>query len=213
MVTKARSLSQMATGVVSGSASAATLTYNGLTQLSAAFDGSTTAPSHTVRLNYDGNLYVSSLAVTGTTKAAGMFDAGTTAPTNTNRLNFDGYLYATRFYGDGSQLTGIVSGPSSQTLTDGATISWNVATGSIATVTLGAAGRTMAFPTNLTLGSYILKVVQDATGSRTITTWTGNYKWAGGTAPILSTAANALDVISFVYDGTNMIGSYIRGVA
>jgi hypothetical protein len=43
----------------------------------------------------------------GTTKTAGQFDGGTTNPTNTTRLNYDGYLYATRFYGDGSQLTGV----------------------------------------------------------------------------------------------------------
>ncbi len=47
------------------------------------------------------------LTLTGTTKAAGYFDAGTVAPTNTTRLNYDGYFYATRFYGDGSQLTGV----------------------------------------------------------------------------------------------------------
>lgn len=45
----------------------------------------------------------------GTTKTAGQFDGGTTAPTNTTRLNYDGYLYATRFYGDGSQLTSVAA--------------------------------------------------------------------------------------------------------
>lgn len=54
-------------------------------------------------------LGVSNLTVTGTTKAAGYFDAGAVAPTNVNRLNYDGYLYATRFYGDGSQLTNLPS--------------------------------------------------------------------------------------------------------
>lgn len=46
--------------------------------------------------------------ITQATKAAGYFDTDTVAPSNTNRLNYDGYLYATRFYGDGSQLTGVV---------------------------------------------------------------------------------------------------------
>lgn len=43
----------------------------------------------------------------GTTSTAGQLNGGTTAPAATNRLNYNGYLYATRFYGDGSQLTGI----------------------------------------------------------------------------------------------------------
>jgi hypothetical protein len=42
-------------------------------------------------------------------KTAGGFYGGSTAPTNTTRANYDGYLYATRFYGDGSQLTGITA--------------------------------------------------------------------------------------------------------
>jgi len=46
----------------------------------------------------------------GTTKTAGQFDGGTTDPSSTTRLNYDGYLYANRFYGDGSQLTGIEGG-------------------------------------------------------------------------------------------------------
>lgn len=50
------------------------------------------------------------------TKTAGGFYGGTTAPTNTTRANYDGYLYATRFYGDGSQLTGITATTYSGTL-------------------------------------------------------------------------------------------------
>ena len=56
------------------------------------------------------------LQYAGTTKTAGQLDGGTTAPTNTTRLNYDGYLYATRFYGDGSQLTGIISGATLSTV-------------------------------------------------------------------------------------------------
>jgi len=51
----------------------------------------------------------------------------------------------------------------------------------------------------------LLKVIQDATGSRTAT-WPASVKWAGGAAPTLSTAASAIDIISFYYDGTNYYG-------
>jgi len=50
------------------------------------------------------------------TKTAGGFYGGTTAPSSTTRANYDGYLYATRFYGDGSQLTGITATAYSGTL-------------------------------------------------------------------------------------------------
>lgn len=98
-------------------------------------------------------------------------------------------------------------------LTDAASIAWNLANGDAAEVTLGAAGRTLANPTNLKKGSYILIVKQDATGNRTITTWGSAYKFPSGVKPVLSTAANAVDLISFYCDGTNMYGSYIRGLA
>ena len=97
----------------------------------------------------------------------------------------------------------------SQTLTDGATINWDVALGRVATVTLGAAGRTMAAPTNLKVGTYILRVYQDATGSRTITTWNSVFKWTAAVAPVLSTGASKLDIITFFSDGTNLYGSYL----
>lgn len=89
------------------------------------------------------------------------------------------------------------------TLTDGATISWDTSTGQVATVTLGG-NRTMAAPTNLQNGAfYGLAVYQDATGSRTLT-WNSVFKFIGGTAPTLSTAANAKDFLVFRSDGTNL---------
>ena len=47
-----------------------------------------------------------------------------------------------------------------------------------------------------------LILAQDGTGSRTVT-WPATVKWPGGTAPTLSTGASAVDVVSFLYDGTN----------
>jgi hypothetical protein len=98
----------------------------------------------------------------------------------------------------------------SQTLTDGATINWNTASGQVATVTLGG-NRAIAAPTNLKVGTYILHVIQDGTGSRTLT-WNSVFKWTAGVAPPLTTTANARDVFSFVSDGTNLYGSFIPDV-
>ncbi len=89
------------------------------------------------------------------------------------------------------------------TLTDGATISWAANTQQVATVTI-AGNRTMAAPTGLVSGAfYALNVIQDATGSRTLT-WNSVFKWTGGTAPTLSTAANAKDFFVWRSDGTNL---------
>jgi hypothetical protein len=92
---------------------------------------------------------------------------------------------------------------STATLTDGATISWAVGAAQVATVTI-AGNRTFGAPTGLVNGGfYSLCVIQDGTGSRTIT-WNAVFDWAGGTAPTLSTAANAKDFFVFRSDGTNL---------
>lgn len=98
----------------------------------------------------------------------------------------------------------------SQTLTDGATITWDTSLGQIATVTLGG-NRTMAAPTNLKVGTYVLNVLQDGTGSRTIT-WNAVFKWPAATAPVLTTTASRRDIIFFYSDGTNMYGSFLPDV-
>ena len=97
-----------------------------------------------------------------------------------------------------------------QTLTDGATINWDTSLGSVATVTLGG-NRTIAAPTNLKIGSYILHVIQDGTGNRTLT-WNSVFKWPAGVAPVLTTTGNRRDLFSFVCDGTNLYGSYLPDV-
>jgi len=86
-----------------------------------------------------------------------------------------------------------------------ANISWSLTSGVVSTVTL-TGNRVIDNPTNMTNGgTYILNLIQDATGSRTVT-WGSAYQWPGGTAPTLTTGANAVDIVSFISDGTNMNG-------
>ena len=92
------------------------------------------------------------------------------------------------------------------TLSDGANISWDLSANQVATVTL-AGNRTLDAPSNQVAGAtYILIVKQDGTGSRTLNTSASAYKFPGGTAPTLSTGANAVDILTFVSDGSSMFG-------
>jgi len=93
------------------------------------------------------------------------------------------------------------------------TITYNVTTttvdwgaGNKATVTLTGNVGTMAFTNPAKVSNLLLKIVQDATGSRLVTAWDADVKWVGGVAPTLTTTANAIDVISFYFDGTNYFG-------
>lgn len=91
------------------------------------------------------------------------------------------------------------------TLVDSASIAWDASQNQVCSVIL-AGNRTLSNPTNLQDGgTYILIVKQDAIGGRTLS-YGSAYKWPGGTAPTLTTSANAVDILSFVSDGTNMYG-------
>ena len=90
------------------------------------------------------------------------------------------------------------------TLTDGATITPDMADSNNFTVTLGG-NRTLANPSNLTAGqSGSIFIVQDGTGGRTLA-YGNQYDFIGGTAPTLSTGANAIDRIDYVVRTTGSI--------
>mgnify|MGYP001270542235 CR=1 FL=1 len=89
------------------------------------------------------------------------------------------------------------------TLTDASTISWDASANQVTSVTLGG-NRTLGAASNqIDGGVYVISIIQDGTGSRTVT-FNSNYKFVGGSAPTLTTDASARDVLVFVSNGTNM---------
>ena len=83
------------------------------------------------------------------------------------------------------------------TLTDGASITPDFGANQNFTVTLGG-GRTLENPSNMVVGQTgSIFVVQDATGSRTLSFGT-YWDFAGGTAPTLTTTASAVDRIDYI---------------
>ena len=90
------------------------------------------------------------------------------------------------------------------TLTDQATVTWDASTQDVCKLTLGG-NRTMAAPTNNTTGQFIsILVIQDGTGSRTLT-WNAVYEFAADTAPTLTTTASKGDVFVFRYNGSKWL--------
>jgi len=58
--------------------------------------------------------------------------------------------------------------------------------------------RTMANPINVKTGQKgLIYFFQDATGNRLISTWGSNWKFPGGSKPVLSTTPGAMDILSF----------------
>ena len=83
------------------------------------------------------------------------------------------------------------------------TINWTL--GNKFKFTFGAQNDTFTFTAPTNPCNILLMLIQDGTGSRTAT-WPGTVKWAGGTAPTLTTGAGTIDIVSFYYDGTNYFG-------
>lgn len=98
-------------------------------------------------------------------------------------------------------------------LTDGASIAMDLATGINFTVTLGG-NRTLANPSNVKVGQQgRIRIVQDGTGGRTLA-YGANWEFAGATAPILSIAAAAEDVLYYdCISATRILGSLVRAIA
>ena len=93
---------------------------------------------------------------------------------------------------------------SESTLTDQATVTWDASTQDVCKLTLGG-NRTLAAPTNSTTGQFIsILVIQDGTGSRTLT-WNAVFEFASDTAPTLTTTASLGDVFVFRYNGSKWI--------
>lgn len=82
------------------------------------------------------------------------------------------------------------------------TVDWN--NGQKQTILLTGNITTMNLTAPAGVGNFLIRVVQDGTGNRTIT-WPGTVKWPGGTGPTLS-GPDAEDVVTFYYNGTDYYG-------
>ena len=142
----------------------------------------------------DGNIIIGSVDADSATSDRQLKIAG-----------YDGSTTTTWISGDSNGQVKLISGYIAEVaLTDASTITWNAATQPVAKVTLGAS-RTMGLPANPVSGQFIsLLIIQDGTGSRTIT-WNAAYEFALDTAPTLTATANLGDLFTFRYNGAKWL--------
>ena len=133
----------------------------------------------------------------------------TTAELNFNDLATLGTSAASKVLSANANNLTTISGAvlcTEDTLTDQATIAWDVIASPVAKVTLGA-NRTIAAPsgTSPAAGQFVaLTVIQDGTGSRTLT-WNAVYEFKDDTAPTLTTTAAKGDLFVFKYNGSKWL--------
>ena len=140
-------------------------------------------------LYYDtGDGYFKVVASNGST-LTNLFTIGSTTNTNIMSDSANEYTKTQNF--------------NATTLTAASTVAWDASINQVTSVTLGG-NRAFGAPTNQVDGAvYILRVIQDGTGSR-IPTWNAVFKWSSATAPTLTTTASAIDAFVFISNGTNM---------
>jgi hypothetical protein len=85
-------------------------------------------------------------------------------------------------------------------------ITLDLTNGTVQIITL-TGNATITMPTATSGKSFIMFLKQDATGSRTVT-WS-TVKWAGGTAPTITSTASRQDILSFFADSSNWYGCVV----
>lgn len=89
-------------------------------------------------------------------------------------------------------------------LTDAATVAIDMNLGNQFQVTLGG-NRTLGAPTNVVAGqSGVIRVLQDGSGSRTLA-YNAVFKFPGGVPPVLTTAANSVDLLAYHVESATRI--------
>jgi len=138
----------------------------------------------------------------GTTNFASTLSASPTADRTVTVPDVSFTLAGT----DANQTFSVAQRGAITALTDGATITPNFNNANNFSVTLGG-NRTLANPTNLTAGqSGVIVITQDGSGSKTLA-YGSNWKFPGGTAPTLTTTANAVDVLVYYVESASRISA------
>ena len=100
--------------------------------------------------------------------------------------------------------------PALKANSDGATVTFDLNEANVHTVTLGG-NRTFAISNETAGQKFIIRILQDGTGSRLVSTWFSTIKWAGGSAPTLTTTAGKADVVGFIVTGTDTYDGFVVG--
>lgn len=92
---------------------------------------------------------------------------------------------------------------------DGATITFDMTSANVHTVTLGG-NRTLAV-SNVSAGQFFfIRLLQDGTGTRTVT-WFSTITWAGAAAPTLTPTASRADLFAFFAKTASTFDGFVVG--
>ncbi len=126
-------------------------------------------------------------------------------------------IAATKISGTAATLAGpnIFTGANVQTINTytpgaGGTATLDLSKGGFHFITMPAGNITIALSNPTTGQPFLIRILQDSGGSRTVT-WFSTIRWAGGSAPTLTTTASKADEFGFITTGTGTYDAVIVG--
>jgi len=111
---------------------------------------------------------------------------------------------------DGSgNTTWVKKSPILTTDSDGVTITFDMDVSNLHVVTLG--GNRILAVDNVAAGQcFVIRLIQDGTGSRTVT-WFSGISWPDNVVPTLTTGVGQIDVFGFICTASNTYDGFIVG--
>ena len=107
-------------------------------------------------------------------------------------------------------MAGVYQAPQAYTPAGAATATLDLKTGNTHDITMPAGNITIAVSNEIAGEVFYVSILQDGTGSRTVT-WFTTIKWAGGSAPTLTTTADKKDLFAFKTTGADTYDGFVVG--
>ena len=131
------------------------------------------------------------------------------------KFEVDGYAYFDGYVAVAGNITssGQIAPNGNALLTpNGTTQLIDFSNGNFQTLSLvSASGNVTVTMTSMLVGaSYCLKIIQHASAAKNVVWGSPVVKWAAAATPTITVTVNAIDIVSFIWDGTNMYGSIIQ---
>ena len=105
---------------------------------------------------------------------------------------------------------GVYVTPVTHTPSGGGTATLDLNDSSNHNITMPAGNITIAIANEQVGQKFLVRILQDGVGSRTVT-WFDTIKWAGGSAPTLTATADKADTFVFTVTGTDAYDGFIVG--
>ena len=175
-------------------------------------NATTTMSGDTLTVNVDDAFLVNNAndTTTGTITMANLIignagNIGSASDTDAIAIASDGQVTMSQR----STFSKAIKTPLESNITIGSTVTFDLNEANTHTVTLDG-NRTLVISNETAGQKFIIKLVQDGTGSRTVS-WFSTIKWAGGVVPTLTTTANKADVFGFICTGTDAYDGFVVG--